>query len=100
MKTLPFKREEARNDVLVECADGPLSVYRKCGMCRHCAGVRVGKRVIPSPQRQKVDGVRRGTVADDDLLNAQIMFNTLVRDGEAIECDDDGNEGFRSLYTR
>ncbi|MBS1193865.1 MAG: hypothetical protein H6R28_265, partial [Methanomicrobiales archaeon] len=27
-------------------------------------------------------------------------FNTLIRDGSAIECTDDGNEGFSSLYTR
>jgi len=26
------------------------------------------------------------------------MFNTLVRDGTAIECEDDAGEGFRSMY--
>jgi hypothetical protein len=98
MKTLPFKREESKNDVLVECADGWLSVYRNCAYCVHCAGVRVGKRLLPSPQRQKMEAVKRGATGDEDLLNAALMFNTLVRDGDAIECDDDANKGFRTMY--
>jgi len=98
MKTLPFKREESKNEVLVECADGWLSVYRNCAYCAHCAGVRVGKRVLPSPQRQKMEGVRKGAAPAEDLMNAALMFNTLIRDGDAIECDDDAGEGFRSMY--
>jgi hypothetical protein len=98
MKTLPFKRIPEKNDVQVECADGWVSVYRKCAYCRHCSGVRVGKRIFPSPQKDKLTAVQRGIGVDEDLMNAQIMFNTYVRDGSAIECDDDGDEGFRSMY--
>lgn len=98
MKTLPFKRIEEKNDVHVECADGWLSVYRKCAYCKHCAGVRVGKRLFPSPQREKMKAVKRGFGADEDLMNAAIMYNTYIRDGSAIECDDDRNEGYQSMY--
>ncbi|NYT06265.1 MAG: hypothetical protein GKC04_07885 [Methanomicrobiales archaeon] len=98
MKTLPFHPTENRNDVLVDCADGPVSVYRKCADCIHCTGVRVGKRVMPSPMRQKMELVKKGAAPDEDLLNARIMYNTLIRDGSAVECDDDGNEGFHSFY--
>ena len=77
---------------VVTCADGEVSVYTHCGYCKHCAGVRVGKRMIPTPQRQvlSADG---GVGIDENLLNAAIMFNTLVRDGTAIECEDDAGEG-------
>ena len=98
MKTLPFKREESRDEVKVECADGWVSVYRKCAYCIHCAGVRVGKRIFPAPQKEKIKGIKRGSGSDEDLLNAAIMFNTLIRDGDAIECDDDENEGYSPLY--
>lgn len=97
MKTLEFKRDDAKDQVKVMCADGEVSVYTRCSYCRHCAGVRVGKRVIPTPQRQVLSGPR-GAEMDGELLNAAIMFNTLVRDGTAIECEDDDGEGFSSMY--
>jgi hypothetical protein len=31
-------------------------------------------------------------------MNAAMMFNTLVRDGAAIECSDDANHGYEGLY--
>jgi hypothetical protein len=31
-------------------------------------------------------------------MNAAMLFNTLVRDGDAIECDDDKDTGFSGLY--
>lgn len=98
MKTLELNRMESGRDVTVMCADGEVSVYRKCGYCAHCHGVRVGKRVMPMPQKAKASGIRRGTSTDDDLLSAQIMYNTLIRDGNAIICEDDKNEGYKSLY--
>ena len=98
MKTLEFHRDDAKDRVTVACADREVSVYYYCGYCRHCAGVRVGKRVIPTPQRQALFGVRQGGSLDENLLNAAVMFNTLVRDGSAIECEDDAGEGFRSMY--
>jgi len=42
--------------------------------------------------------MRIGVSTDEGLMNAAMMFNTLVRDGSAILCNDDANEGFRSLY--
>lgn len=84
MKTLEFHRDDAKDQVMVTCADGEVSVYTHCGYCKHCAGVRVGKRMIPTPQRQVLSSGRGGVGIDENLLNAAIMFNTLVRDGTAI----------------
>ncbi|HNQ34424.1 MAG TPA: hypothetical protein PLG95_02670 [Methanoculleus sp.] len=100
MKTLEFHRDDAKGRVTVVCADREVSVYSYCGYCRHCAGVRVGKRMIPTPQRQALSGLRQSANPDENLLNAAIMFNTLVRDGSAIECEDDKGEGFSSMYRR
>ncbi|MGA7627555.1 MAG: hypothetical protein WCA60_03610 [Methanoregula sp.] len=54
--------------------------------------------MAPSPQIKALEDVRHLGVADETLMNAALMFNALVRDGSAIECDDDKNEGFRKLY--
>ena len=64
----------------------------------HCRGIWVGKRLNPAPQAGALANLRQGTGADEGLMNAAMMFNTLVRDGTAIECDDDSNEGFRKLF--
>ncbi len=56
--------------------------------------------MIPTPQRQALSGLRQGANPDENLLNAAIMYNTLVRDGSAIECEDDKGEGFSSMYRR
>jgi len=98
MKTLPFSRDERKSRVTVSCVDGDVSVYSHCAYCRHCRGVRAGDRVTPPPQKQALGDLRRGAAADENLMNAAMMFNTLVRDGTAIECDDDGNKGFAGLY--
>jgi hypothetical protein len=98
MKTLEFVRDEKKDRVTVACADGMVSVYSKCAYCRHCTGIVVGKRVSPAPQKQALDAIRRGTGSDEGLMTAQMMFNTLARDGNAIACDDDANAGFVGLY--
>jgi hypothetical protein len=100
MKVLEFHRDDTKDRVTVACADGEVSVHSHCGYCRHCAGVRVGRRTIPTPQRQALSGVRQGANPDENLLNAAVMFNTLVRDGIAIECEDDEGKGFYSMYRR
>ncbi len=97
MKTLPFQRDEKKSRVTVRCAGGDVSVYSQCAYCLNCKGVRTGNRLAPSPQSQALFEVRRGA-ADDVLMNAAMMFNTLVRDGSGIECADDGNIGFTRLY--
>ena len=98
MKTLEFVRDEKKDRVTVACADGMVSVSSRCAYCRHCTGVVVGKRVAPAPQKESLDAMRKGTGTDDSLMTAAMMFNTLVRDGHAIACDDDTNTGFKKLY--
>jgi hypothetical protein len=99
MKTLPLDREDESKRVTVGCAEGVVSVYTHCAYCRHCEGVVVRKRVMPSPIPQALSDIRRGVAPDDVMLNAAMTFNTLIRDGSAIYCSDDINEGFRSLYS-
>ena len=98
MKTLEFVRDEKKDRVTVACADGMVSVYSRCAYCRHCTGVVVGKRVAPAPQAKALDAIRQGKGSDDSLMTAAMMFNTLIRDGKAIACDDDANTGFAKLY--
>ena len=98
MKTLPFQRDEKKSRVTVICADGDISVYSHCAYCRHCKGILVGKRLVPSPQIQVLSELKKGTANDDSLMNAAMMFNTLIRDGLSLDCDDDENQGFRGLY--
>jgi hypothetical protein len=98
MKTLPFQRDEKKNRVTVTCADGDISVYSHCAYCRHCKGIWVGKRLVPSPQIQVLSELKKGTANDDSLMNAAMMFNTLIRDGSSLDCDDDEKQGFSGLY--
>ena len=98
MKSLAFQRNEKKNKVTVTCADGEVSVYSHCAYCRHCNGVRVGNRVVSTPQMQALNDVRKGVAGDENLMNAAMLFNTLIRDGTAIECDDDNNNGYIGLY--
>jgi hypothetical protein len=98
MKTLQFQRDENKDRVTVTCSEGDKSVYSHCAYCRHCRGVRVGNRQVQTPQSQVLVEVRRGKAADESLMNAAMIFNTLVRDGTALECDDDKNTGFVGLY--
>ncbi len=94
MKTLPFHRDEKKNRVTVTCADGEISVYSHCAYCRRCKGIWVGKRLAPSPQAQALSDLKRGSAGDDTLMNAAMMFNTLIRDGLSVECEDTENQGF------
>lgn len=99
MKTLPMKRDQSGQKVTVACADKEVSVYSHCAYCKHCEGVQIRKRVIPTPQKDKISGISKGTSEDDDLLNSQMMFNTLIRDGDSIVCSDDENQGYTSMYS-
>ena len=98
MKTLLFQRDEKKNRVTVSCAEGDISVYSHCAYCRHCKGIWLGKRLVPSPQIQVLSELKKGTANDDSLMNAAMMFNTLIRDGLSLDCDDDENQGFKGLY--
>jgi hypothetical protein len=83
---------------MVDCATGEVSVYRMCAYCSHCNGVRMGPRVYPSPQEQALLAIRQGKAQDEALMEAAMQFNTLVRDGEAIECSDNLGEGYSPRY--
>ena len=98
MKTLQFERDEKKSRVMVGCADGKVSVYSQCAYCRHCKGIWSGKRLTPAPQLQALSDLRRGSSSDEAMMNAAMMFNTLVRDGSALECDDDANQGFGKMF--
>jgi hypothetical protein len=98
MKILPFKRDEKKQKVTVACAGKDISVYSYCAYCRHCNGIWVGTRLTPAPQAKALTDVRRGVAGDDNLMNAAMLFNSLIRDGTGIECDDDANEGFKGMY--
>jgi hypothetical protein len=84
--------------VTVACADGMVSVYSKCAYCRHCTGIVVGKRVAPAPQAEALEAIRSGRGSDEGLMTAAMMYNTLIRDGSAIACNDDANAGYAALY--
>jgi hypothetical protein len=98
MKTLEIHRaEKSRNDS-VDCATGGAPVYRQCASCSHCKGVVVGGRVIPAPQARAWTDIMNHAVPDEALMSAAMQYNTLVRDGSAITCDDEAGEGYRPLY--
>jgi len=101
MKTLPFIR--GPNDrITVECATGEVPIHIRCAYCKHCAGIRVAKRLTPSPLVQTHEKLRRGRASDQDLLTAAMMFNQLITDprAEAIECADEKGVGFTHLSAR
>ena len=98
MKILPLQRDEKKNRVTVTCAEGNVSVYGHCAYCKHCKGVQMTSRIVPTPQMQALNDMKRGSAADENLMNAAMMFNSLIRDGTAIECNDDAEDGYEGLY--
>jgi hypothetical protein len=54
--------------------------------------------VYPTPQEQVLNDVKRGAAADEALMNAALQFNQMIRDGNAIECADQENQGFKPRY--
>ncbi|GAB7015254.1 hypothetical protein JCM10550A_06200 [Methanogenium cariaci] len=76
-----------------------VSVYSRCAFCAHCEGAVVGRREMPNPQKKIIEDMKIGKGGDDELQNAAMTFNLFIRDGSALLCSDDKNEGFRSLYS-
>jgi hypothetical protein len=101
MKTLPFIRG-ANDRITVECATGEVPIHTRCAYCKYCIGIRVQKRLTPSPIAQIYQKVQRGQASDQELLTAGMMFNTLVADprAEAIDCGDEKGEGFSRMTSR
>ncbi|MBN2734936.1 MAG: hypothetical protein JXQ82_08795 [Methanomicrobiaceae archaeon] len=98
MKLLALNRDEEKQKVTVKCAGKDVSVYSRCAYCKYCEGVQVGKRMIKSPQKEKMTGIKSGRTPDEELMNAAMMFNTLIRDGSDIVCSDDSEKGFTTMY--
>jgi len=98
MKTLPLRKDQTGSRATVECSIGEVSVYQYCAFCEQCKGIRVGPRLYPMPQEKALQDMKRGTASDEVLLNAQLQFNKLVRDGVSIECGDEKGIGFVSRY--
>jgi hypothetical protein len=99
MKSLSMNRDEKKTNITVECATGMVSVYTRCAYCSHFRGIRLGARMYPSPQEKAWKDLKaRGGTGEEALMNAALQFNTLVSEGEAIECDDDAGTGYSPLY--
>jgi len=98
MKSLPILRDMTTDKVQVECASGNLAVHTRCGLCIHCKGVKVGARIMPSPYDLIAGQIRTGAMPPEALMEAAMQFNTLVRDGTEIACDDDSNVGYTSRF--
>ena len=101
MKTLPLNRTGPNDMVKVMCAgEREVSVYSRCTNCAHCEGVVVGRREMPNPQKKVIEDMKSGKGnenPEEAVLNAQMTFNLFIRDGSALLCSDDKNEGFLSL---
>jgi len=52
------------------------------------------------PQDAAIQRLSPGGSGDDTLMQAVMQFNSLVRDAQAIECDDDEDTGFASRFRR
>jgi len=98
MKSLPILRDSASDKVQVECASGKLAVHTRCSICIHCKGVKVGARVMPSPYDTISGQIRTGAMPPEALMEAAMQFNTLIRDGTELACDDDKGEGYTPRF--
>lgn len=98
MKSFPFIRESTSDRVYVECASGKLPVHTRCAYCIHCKGIQLGARIMPSPYEQSAIQIRTGSMPPESLMDAAMQFNSLVRDGTALACDDDSEEGYTQRF--
>lgn len=98
MKSLPIIRETATDKVQVECASGKLAVHTRCAFCIHCKGVKIGARIMPSPYETVSGQIKTGAMPPEALMEAALQFNTLVRDGSEISCNDDEGIGYTPRF--
>jgi hypothetical protein len=98
MKSLPIFRETGNDKAQVECAAGKLAVHTKCAFCIHCKGVKVGARIMPSPYDTISGQIRTGAMPPEALMEAALQFNTLVRDGSEIACNDETGAGYTPRF--
>jgi hypothetical protein len=98
MKSLQILRETETDKVQVECAAGKLPVHTRCAICIHCKGIKVGSRIMPSPYDTISAQIRTGAMPPEAMMEAALQFNTLVRDGTEIACDDDAGVGYTPRF--
>ncbi|NLV25767.1 MAG: hypothetical protein GXY48_01140 [Methanomicrobiales archaeon] len=98
MKSLPIIRDSESDKAYVECASGKLPVHTRCSYCLHCKGIQVGARVMPSPYESAFSQIKGSTAPPEILMEAAMQFNTLVRDGTAISCNDDSGKGYTPRF--
>lgn len=84
------------------CGDKEVSVHSTCVFCAHCGGIRVNRRVTPSPYAQVFRSSKGGLPMDEQLMEGMMMFNAVVEDPSAtdIECTDDAGVGFTTISRR
>ena len=98
MKSLPIIREPGSDRAYVECASGKLPVHTRCSYCMNCKGIQVGARVMPSPYEIAYSQIKGGSVPPEILMEAAMQFNSLVRDGSAVACDDEKGHGYTPRF--
>lgn len=98
MKSLPILRETGSEKVQVECASGKVAVHTRCALCIHCKGVKVGARIMPSPYDTISGQIRVGAMPPEALMEAALQFNTLIRDGTELACEDDAGAGYTPRF--
>lgn len=49
---------------------------------------------MPSPYETISSQIRTGVMPPEALMEAAMQFNTLVRDGTELACDDDAGAGY------
>ncbi|HPY59388.1 MAG TPA: hypothetical protein PLG55_01520 [Methanospirillum sp.] len=98
MKSLPIIREPGSDRAYVECASGKLPVHTRCSYCMNCKGIQVGARVMPSPYESAFSRISGGSVPPEMLMEAAMQFNSLVRDGSAVACNDEKGEGYTPRF--
>lgn len=96
MKILPLKKE--KDNAYVECATGDVEVHRTCSNCTNCKSIQVGARMMPSPYDGTLTKLRSGKAQPEQLMEAAMQFNLLVRDGTALGCGDDTGKGYTPRF--
>lgn len=64
----------------------------------NCKGIQVGARVMPSPYETAYSQIKGGSVPPEILMEAAMQFNSLVRDGSAVACDDEKGHGYTPRF--
>ncbi|MDD1724878.1 MAG: hypothetical protein LUQ07_07100 [Methanospirillum sp.] len=98
MKSLPILREQGSDKAYVECTSGKVPVHTKCSYCLNCKGILVGARVMPSPYDNASSQIKGGSVPPEILMEAAMQFNSLVRDGSAVACEDEKDGGYAPRF--